>query len=51
MLLKLGVSPVHIAKFTHRTKEAISASRRRMYEKTFKKKGTPAEWDNIVQSL
>lgn len=51
MLLKLGISPVHIAKFTHRTKEAISASRRRLYEKTFKKKGAPADWDKIVQSL
>lgn len=51
MLVKIEVAPTDIAKFLNVTKEAITASRRRMYQKAFKKKGSPADWDNIVQSL
>lgn len=51
MLIKIGISPSNIAKFMNLTKEAISASRRRMYTKTFNRKGKPADWDNIISSL
>lgn len=51
MLIKIGINPVNIAKIMCLTKEAISASRRRMYSKAFKKKGTPSDWDKIIKSL
>jgi len=51
LLLKVGVGPSNIAKFMNRTKEAITASRRRMYKKAFDKDGTPTDWDNLVLSL
>ena len=51
LLLKIGLTPTNIAKFMCLTKEAITASRRRMYYKAFHKKGAPAEWDNIIASL
>lgn len=51
LLIKLGISPSNIARFMYLTKEAISAARRRMYQKTFKRKGTPSDWDKIVLSL
>lgn len=51
LLLKIGITPTNIAKFMCLTKEAITASRRRMYYKAFHKKGTPAEWDRIIASL
>lgn len=38
LMIKLGVTPSNIAKFVNVTKEAITASRRRMYIKVFKKK-------------
>lgn len=52
LLIKIGISPTNIAHFVHVSKEAISASRRRMYKKAFgKERGTPAEWDEIITSL
>ncbi len=51
LLLKMGISPTNIAHFVNLTKEAITASRRRMYTKAFNKKGKPSDWDNIVKSL
>lgn len=51
LLIKIGISPTQIAHFMYLTKEAISASRRRMYQKAFKKKGSPSDWDKIVLSL
>lgn len=51
LLIKIGISPTNIAHFMFLTKEAISASRRRMYQKAFKKKDTPSDWDKILQSL
>ena len=52
LLIKISISPTNIAHFVHVSKEAISASRRRMYKKAFgKQRGTPAEWDEIIKSL
>lgn len=51
LMIKLGVTPSNIAKFVNVTKEAITASRRRMYIKVFKKKGTPSDWDKVILSL
>lgn len=51
LLLKMGFSPTNIAHFVNLTKEAITASRRRMYTKAFNKKGKPSDWDKIINSL
>lgn len=51
LMIKLGVTPSNIAKFVNVTKEAITASRRRMYIKVFKKKGSPSDWDKVIISL
>ena len=51
LLLKMGISPTNIAHFVNLTKEAITASRRRMYTKAFSKKGKPSDWDKIISSL
>lgn len=51
LLLKMGITPTNIAHFVNLTKEAITASRRRMYTKAFNKKGKPADWDKIINSL
>ena len=51
LLVKIGISPTNIAHFMNVTKEAITASRRRMYTKAFNKKGKPSDWDKIIISL
>lgn len=51
LLIKIGITPTNIARFLNLTKEAITASRRRMYTKAFHKKGTPSDWDKIIISL
>lgn len=51
LLVKIGISPSNIAHFVNVTKEAITASRRRMYMKSFHQKGSPSDWDNIIYSL
>ena len=51
LLIKIGVTPTNIAHIMNLTKEAITASRRRMYMKAFKTKGTPSDWDNIIKAL
>lgn len=51
LLIRLGMRPVDMAELTAHTKESVTAARRRMYEKVFRKKGTPKDWDSIVLSL
>ncbi len=51
LLIRLGMRPVGMAELTAHTKESITSARRRMYEKVFRKKGTPSGWDEIVLSL
>lgn len=51
LLVKIGISPSNIAHFMNVTKEAITASRRRMYIKSFHQKGSPSNWDSIIRSL
>lgn len=51
LLIKLGVLPSNMAKILNVTKEAITASRRRMYNKAFKAKGSPQEWDKLILSI
>lgn len=51
LLIKLGINPSAIAKLVHRTPTSVTAIRRRLYEKVFHKKGTPALWDQFINSL
>ena len=51
LLIRLGMKPCDIARLTARSDEAISSTRRRLYARSFGKKGTPAEWDEIIGML
>ncbi len=51
MLLKIGIRPSEIARLTIRSDEAITSTRRRLYERAFGKKGKPTDWDEVVKTL
>ena len=51
LLLKAGFEPVRIAMLTLRSKAAISTVRSRLYEKTFGKKGSAKDWDEVIRTL
>lgn len=51
LLIKIHKSPIEIAKLTVHSKEAITSTRRRLYEKVFCKKGSPKDWDDFIYSL
>lgn len=51
LLLKLDFQPGEIAKLTLHSKESVTSTRRRLYEKVFGQKGTPGDWDEIIRSL
>ncbi len=51
MLIKIGIKPVDIAYLTSHTEEAISSTRRRLYERAFNKKGKPSDWDKTILSI
>ncbi len=51
LLIRLGIRPVDMAGLTAHGKESITAARRRMYEKVFRKKGSPGDWDKIILYL
>ena len=51
LLLKAGTTPAGIAQLTSHSKQSVSSTRSRLYAKVFGRKGTPAQWDEFVQSL
>jgi hypothetical protein len=51
LLLKIGLPPAAIAQLTAHTKQSVTNTRARLFKKAFDRKGTPAEWDEFVQSL
>lgn len=51
LLIKAGITPTNISHLTNHSKEAITSTRRRLFEKTFGRKGTPADWDNFILSI
>lgn len=51
LLLRMNISPIHIASLVLRHKSTISAIRRSLYKRTTDKDGSPADWDNIIHSL
>ena len=51
LLLKLDISPAGIAQLTAHTKQSVTNTRSRLYEKAFGRKGKPAQWDEFILSL
>ena len=51
LLLKIGVKPSEIASLTAHSRESVTSSRRRLYEKAMKKSGKPSDWDALVTIL
>ena len=51
LLLKIGMKPSDIARLTIHSDEAITSTRRRLYERAFGRKGKPSDWDEIVKAL
>ncbi len=50
-LLKMGFTPSNIAALTCHSKESVSATRRRLFEKAFGQKRAPSEWDSFIRAL
>ena len=51
LLLRLSMSPAAIAQLTAHTRQAVTNTRSRLYQKAFGKKGSPAQWDEFILSL
>ena len=51
LLIKAGFSPSNIAILTAHSKQSISSTRSRLYERTFIEKGTPSQWDEFILSI
>ena len=51
LLIKINIQPIDIGKLTEHSKESISSTRRRLYEKVFHIKGAPKDWDQFIYSL
>ena len=51
LLLKMEFRPTDIACLTVRSDEAISSTRRRLFERAFGHKGSPKDWDDVVKTL
>ncbi len=51
LLLKEGFSPSNIAILTAHSKQSISSTRSRLYERSFLEKGTPSQWDEFILSI
>jgi tetratricopeptide (TPR) repeat protein len=51
MLLRLGNTPTDIAQLTAHSKQSVANTRSRLFEKAFGRKGSPADWDQLVASL
>lgn len=51
LMVKIGISPTYIAKFTNHSKEAINSTRGRLYAKVFKKSASSPKWDDFIKTL
>lgn len=51
LLLRLGLQPAALAQLSAHSKQSISSTRSRLFEKVFGQKGTPAQWDEFIHSL
>ncbi len=51
LLIKMTFTPSQIKDLTMKSKEAITSTRRRLYEKAFGIKGSPADWDTFIMNI
>lgn len=51
LLIKMGFAPTLIAALTCHSKESVSATRRRLFEKAFGQKKSPRDWDDFIRTL
>ena len=51
LLVKIRIQPKDIALLTAHSKESVSTTRSRLYQKVFGKKGSAKEWDDFLLSL
>ena len=51
LLLRLGLQPSALAQLSAHSKQSVSSTRSRLFEKVFGQKGTPAQWDEFILSL
>ncbi|MDO4984546.1 MAG: hypothetical protein Q4E48_02515 [Prevotella sp.] len=51
LLRKIDVSPTKTAIIMNKSKQAINSIRERLHQKALGQKGTPAQWDDYLQSL
>lgn len=51
LLIKIGIKVSDMARLTNHSNESVSSVRRRLYEKVYKKKGTPGDFDDFILSL
>ncbi|MCR5270212.1 MAG: hypothetical protein K6D91_04240 [Prevotella sp.] len=51
LLVKVHILPKDIALLTSHSKESVSTSRSRLYQKVFGKKGSAKDWDDFLLSL
>lgn len=51
LLLKMEFTPSVIAGLTCHSKESVSATRRRLFEKAFGQKRPPRDWDDFIRTL
>lgn len=51
LLIKIGISPSNIAKFTNHSKEAINSTRGRLYAKVFNKPASAPKWDEFLKTI
>ena len=51
LLIKMNITPTNISKFLNRSKEAITSTRRRLYQKTFQQTGNSKKWDEFILAL
>lgn len=51
LLVKIHIQPKDIALLTSHSKESVSTTRSRLYQKVFGKKGSAKDWDDFLLSL
>ena len=51
LLLKAGMRVDDISKLTHHSRQSVTSTRIRLYEKTFGTKGEAKKWDEVIASL
>ena len=51
LLIKVRIAPKDIATLTAHSKESVSSTRSRLYQKVFGKKGATKDWDDFILSI